>query len=477
MKIAAAYIRVSTEDQTEYSPDSQIKLIRDYAKRNGMIVPDEYIFADEGISGKTTKKRTQFNRMIGVAKRKPKPFEAILLWKYSRFARSRQDSIVYKTMLRKQLGIDVISITESLGDDKMSILIEAMIEAMDEYYSINLAEEVTRGMTEKASRGEPVSIPSFGYDIVEKQYVINAEQAPIVRMIFEDYLAGLGASQIARKINAMGILTNRGNLWANRTVDYVLNNPVYIGKIRWAPDRAERRDYYNVLSNVIDGHHEPIIDQDIWDKVQERKAKMSKTYKKYARKTPPDKGDYMLRGLIKCSSCGGSLARLNATSLQCVNYNHSQCHVSHNISIMKLNSMVLQGIHDALESGNFELLTRQPDVGTVDPRDVIDRALKRQQTMLQRVKEAYAAGVDTLNEYKANKTAIQAEIDRLKKSVPPPVDMVKIKTQFREKNLKTLESLKNISIGEDAKNELLRSFVDHIVFDRKHTRVQVFFYS
>ena len=97
--------------------------------------------------------------------------------------------------------------------------------------------------------------------------------------------------------------------------------------------------------------------------------------------------------------------------------------------------------------------------------------------MLQRVKEAYAAGVDTLNEYKANKTAIQAEIDRLKKSVPPPVDMVKIKTQFREKNLKTLESLKNASIGEDAKNELLRSFVDHIVFDRKHTRVQIFFYS
>ena len=131
MKIAAAYIRVSTEDQAEYSPDSQIRLIRDYAARNGMTVPDEYLFADEGISGKTTKNRTQFNRMIGIAKRKPKPFEAILLWKFSRFARSRQDSIVYKTMLRRQLGIDVISITEALGDDKMSILMEAIIEAMD----------------------------------------------------------------------------------------------------------------------------------------------------------------------------------------------------------------------------------------------------------------------------------------------------------------------------------------------------------
>ena len=139
MKIAAAYVRVSTEDQTELSPTSQIKQIREYAKNHGYIVPNEFVFADEGISGKNTQKRPAFNRMIGLAKTKPKPFECILLWKYSRFARNREDSIVYKSMLRKQLGIDVISISENLGDDKMSILIEALIEAMDEYYSINLA--------------------------------------------------------------------------------------------------------------------------------------------------------------------------------------------------------------------------------------------------------------------------------------------------------------------------------------------------
>ena len=90
--------------------------------------------------------------MIGLAKRKPKPFDVILVWKYSRFTRNREDSVVYKSMLRKELNIDVISISEDVGDDKMSILFEAMIEAMDEYYSINLAEEVKRGMTEKAKR-------------------------------------------------------------------------------------------------------------------------------------------------------------------------------------------------------------------------------------------------------------------------------------------------------------------------------------
>ena len=132
MKIAAAYIRVSTDGQLEYSPDSQLKVVRDYAQKNGMLLPESFIFQEEeGISGKQAEKRPAFMRMVGMAKQKPKPFDCILLWKFSRFARSRRDSIVYKTMLRKQLGIDVISVTEQLGDDKLSLLLEAVIEAMD----------------------------------------------------------------------------------------------------------------------------------------------------------------------------------------------------------------------------------------------------------------------------------------------------------------------------------------------------------
>ena len=139
MKVAAAYIRVSTDDQLEYSPDSQLEKIKLYAEKNQILLPAEFIFLDEGISGRNAAKRPAFNEMIGLAKRKPKPFDVILVWKYSRFARNREDSVVYKSMLRKDLNIDVVSVSEDVGDDKMSILFEAMIEAMDEYYSINLA--------------------------------------------------------------------------------------------------------------------------------------------------------------------------------------------------------------------------------------------------------------------------------------------------------------------------------------------------
>ncbi|MEI3006676.1 MAG: recombinase family protein [Ruminococcus bicirculans (ex Wegman et al. 2014)] len=267
MKIAAAYVRVSTEEQTELSPDSQVKLIREYAKKNGYIVPKEFIFHDDGISGRSTAKRQGFNQMIGTAKLKPKPFDAILLWKFSRFARNREDSIVYKSMLRK-LGIDVISISENVGDDKMSVLIEAMIEAMDEYYSINLAEEVKRGMTEKFGRGLKVSGPPLGYDMKNGEFVVNEQGAEIVRRIFDMYVnQDMGYLNIARELNAEGIRTLHGNDFETRTIAYIIKNPVYIGMQRWTPGGGGSKGHYRsaVAENVVvtQAHHPAIIDKEI----------------------------------------------------------------------------------------------------------------------------------------------------------------------------------------------------------------------
>lgn len=93
-KIAAAYIRVSTHMQEELSPDAQLRCIRVWGDAHGYYVPDEYVFIDNGISGRKAKKRHDFLRMIGLAKTKPaSPFEAILLWKFNRFARNQEESI------------------------------------------------------------------------------------------------------------------------------------------------------------------------------------------------------------------------------------------------------------------------------------------------------------------------------------------------------------------------------------------------
>lgn len=272
MMTGAAYIRVSTEDQLEYSPDSQIRKIREYAGGRQILLPEEYIYVDEGISGRTASKRPEFMRMIRTAREMPKPFEVILVWKFSRFARSRQDSILYKSMLRKEYGIDVVSVTEQLTEDPTSILIEALLEAMDEYYSINLGQEVKRGMNEKFLRGGVVSVPPFGYRMGEERFIPEETEACFVREIYRKYLDGESFGQIAGWLNESGVRTVRGNRFEGRTVRYILTNPVYTGRFRRQTGRCDKRDRFLTGSQVqtVPADHCPLISPEVFEAVQAR---------------------------------------------------------------------------------------------------------------------------------------------------------------------------------------------------------------
>ena len=144
MKVAL-YSRVSSVAQdVDLSISSQLKALREYAAKNSYEIVKEFV--DEALSGKTTA-RPAFREMISAARRPQKHFDLILVWKYSRFARSREDSIVFKAMLKKN-GVRVVSISEPAEDTPTGKLLEAMIESLDEFYSANLGEEVTRGMRE-----------------------------------------------------------------------------------------------------------------------------------------------------------------------------------------------------------------------------------------------------------------------------------------------------------------------------------------
>jgi DNA invertase Pin-like site-specific DNA recombinase len=91
-------------------------------------------------------------RLVLIARMKNPPFQLILVWKLSRFARNREDSIIYKSLLRKQ-GIQIVSINEPIEDTPTGRLMEGIIEVIDEFYSSNLAQDITRGLRENASRG------------------------------------------------------------------------------------------------------------------------------------------------------------------------------------------------------------------------------------------------------------------------------------------------------------------------------------
>ena len=474
MKTAAAYIRVSTEDQVEFSPDSQLKAIRKYAKEHDLILPEEYIFADEGISGRKADKRPEFQRMIGTAKLKPKPFDVILLWKFSRFARNREDSIVYKSMLRKQCGIEVISISEQLSEDKTSILIEALIEAMDEYYSLNLAEEVRRGMSEKFSRGGVVSQPPFGYRMQDGIFFPDETAAPIVQMIFEDYLTGVPVRQIARKLNEMGVTSRHGNPFENRTVEYILTNPVYIGKLRRS-QTSDRSDRFHEQDQCVDGQHQPIIDTAMFEEVQAKRADTKKMYKKYARRDQPVQ--FMLKGLVRCDHCGATLVMSSTGKyLQCHNYGRGKCKVSHAISVPKINQIVLDQMREDLSDPEFATRVKKQNApkSAVSP---IPALIEKEEQKLIRIREAFETGIDTLDEYRQNKQRIADRIAALQEQLaassnPQPVDT----DAFIGKVKTSIATLADPSASEIIKNLILHTIIEQIIFMKPSGRIEIVYH-
>ena len=465
MKVAAAYIRVSTDDQLEYSPDSQLEKIKLYAEKNQILLPEEFIFVDEGISGRKTKNRPAFNEMIGLAKCNPKPFDVILVWKFSRFARNREDSIVYKSMLRKERNIDVVSVSEDIGDDKLSILIEAIIEAMDEFYSINLAEEVKRGMTEKAKRGGVLSIPGFGYKVENGEYVIVPEEAEIIRKVFNDYLNKKGFLTIAKELNAMGIKTHRNCKIENRTIDYWLHNMLYIGKICWSPNGKRSRNYNLEDMIISDGHHEPIIDMETWDKTQERLVKQKEKYGKYYNSDRKDLSHW-LTGLLRCEKCGKVLS-YQGGYFGCSERSRGKCDGVGYIKAEKIANIILN-ILSEIELPNVELEFAEPnsarEVNINDDNRIISAQVQRLEIRLERVKLAYEDGVDTLEEYKAKKKAITDEIDKLNEMLEQAhEEETKEEVKLNKKELRRLtEVLKDADVSNLEKNNMARTIFKEI---------------
>ncbi len=188
------YVRVSSDKQdTDLSISAQLRSLREFAAKHGYRIVFEYV--DEAESGKSIH-RPSFKAMISAARQKVPPFEAVLVWKLSRFARNREDSIIYKSLLRKH-GIQVISINEPLEDSPSGRLLEGIIEVIDEFYSANLSQDVVRGMRENASRGFfPGGTVPYGFrrlavadnERTRTKLAPDPSTAPVVVRIFRECL-------------------------------------------------------------------------------------------------------------------------------------------------------------------------------------------------------------------------------------------------------------------------------------------------
>ena len=314
---AALYARVSSDRQdVDLSVAAQLRALRDHAQKNGYMVVHEYV--DEAESGRVAD-RPEFRNMIDAASKTEAPFKEILVWKFSRFTRKREHAVAFKSLLRRK-GVRVVSITEQADDSPTGKLLEGIIESVDEFYSENLAQEVTRGMREAASRGFWVSsYAPFGYNRVMVQdgakkrptLETDPDASRVVKRIFEMAEAGRGMVNITSTLNDEGILSPRGKLWGKTSVHAILVNEAYTGTLIWGVNSK--------------GNAEPVRVEKAFPAII-TKAQFGRVGKLMRSRAPKQShprrvgSTYMLSGLVKCKACNRALSGQDAKSGQFAYY-------------------------------------------------------------------------------------------------------------------------------------------------------------
>ena len=297
------YARYSSDNQREESIEGQIRENTAFARKNGIDIVATYI--DRAYSAKTDN-RPEFQRMIKDSGKKS--FDVVIVWKLDRFSRNRYDSAKYKAMLKKN-DVRVISATEAISEGAEGIILESVLEGMAEYYSADLAEKVTRGMTENAlkCRFNGGTVP-FGYMIDEEQhYQINPAQAPLVIEMFRRYAGGESITEIIEDLNARGIRTSRGNRFNKNSLARIFSNRRYIGE-------------YAYKDISVPDAIPAIISKGIFDRVAIR---MGQNKHATGKAKAPEK--YLLTTKLFCGTCHSMFVGDSANKPNGVIYRYYKC--------------------------------------------------------------------------------------------------------------------------------------------------------
>lgn len=289
-----AYARYSSDNQREESITAQLRAIHNWANANGHVIVKEYV--DEALSARTDK-RPNFLKMIEDSK--IEDWNGVVVHKLDRFSRNRYNSAVYKKTL-KDNNKKLFSVLEKLDDSPESIIMEAMLEGLSEYYSANLAREVKKGLTENAlDCKHNGGIPPLGYSVKDSHYVVDKRESEIIKLIFNMYKTNHSYVEICSELNLRGYKTKRNKNFSKNSIHDILVNEKYIGNYTFGyGNRAKKRGQPNPDMIKIEGGMPAIIDKDTFFIVQEKmkgRKHMGGSYKA--------KQVYLLSGLIKCGIC------------------------------------------------------------------------------------------------------------------------------------------------------------------------------
>ena len=235
-------------------------------------------------------------------------FQYVIVYKLDRFARDEYDDIRFERLLNDN-GVTRLSATEEIPDDYFSgALIKAVTRLNNENYSRLLSQRVNAGLDKNVEKGLMVGgSVTFGYDMVDKKYVINQTTSLYIKMIFDMYASGSTAKEIATHLNSKGIVNANDKPFQLKHIYKILKNKRYIGVFTYKD--KEHKDFIP-----------PIIDLSLFENVQ---SKLGKNATKKGRKRYKVK--YLLTGKVYCGYCGQPMSGLSGTSRSSKIYQYYQC--------------------------------------------------------------------------------------------------------------------------------------------------------
>jgi len=451
-KIAALYSRVSTTEQAEegYSIEEQERLLRKFCEDNNYTIFK--VYSDRGISGKSIKARPAMKEMLKDSEEKK--FDIVITWKINRIARNTLELLQIVDLLEKN-AIAFKSHSENFETETpMGKFSLQMMGAVGELERGTIAQNVKMGMMARAREGRWNGGIVFGYDVVQREnttnkkrkdteLIVNEKEEEVVRTIFTMYSEGNGYKAITNYINKFGYTTKRGNPFSVGSIKDILTNPIYIGKIRYNVIQnwsEKRRRNKNPNPLIVDGIHKPIIDQELWDKVQSQmessKGKPSRIYD----------GEFPLTGILRCPVCGAGMVISRSTKARKDGTKHrieyyccgawknkgtAVCH-SNSINVNKANDYVFGKLSELLSNDKLvkEIVkninsTRK---AMVDPsRDELEKVAKELDKIEAKKKKLFEAYEDEIitrgdfseriRQLKAREESLQQEVNDLKMNV------------------------------------------------------------
>lgn len=302
MKKAVVYARYSSESQTEQSIEGQLRVCKQYAQNNSILILDTYI--DRAMTG-TNDLRPSFQKMIkDSAKRQ---WDYVIVYKLDRFSRNKYESTIHKKTL-KDNGVKLLSAMENIPDTPEGIILESLLEGMNQYYSAELSQKVRRGLKESWIKGNYTGgTLIYGYDIVNKKYVINETEAAIVKEIYIKYSQGYTAVSIGTDLQKRGIRNKQGYYMTSKHIYKILTNSKYTGKAKYGGQ---------VYTHIIP----PLITEELW-----RKVNNIHEANKHAPGRKKDIYDFLLSGKLVCGECKHLMVGESGTSMTGNTYYYYSC--------------------------------------------------------------------------------------------------------------------------------------------------------